>query len=69
LGVGFGNLGFIGCPETKGFIKLFFGKALEDDNDPSSFSILVTGVPAKLFETANISVKNSLLVSRFFSSN
>lgn len=35
---------------------------------PSSFSTLVTGVPAKLLETASISVKKSLLVSRFFSS-
>lgn len=36
--------------------------------DPSSFSILVTGVPAKLLPTVIISVRNSLLVSRFFSS-
>ncbi len=35
---------------------------------PSSFSILVTGVPAKLLETASISAKNSLFDSRFFSS-
>ncbi len=36
---------------------------------PSSFSIFVTGVPAKLLETASISVSSSLLVSKFFSSN
>ena len=35
---------------------------------PSSFSILEIGVPAKLLETASISVKNSRLVSKFFSS-
>src|SRR3989338_5789454 len=35
---------------------------------PSSFSTRVTGVPAKLLEIANISVKNSLLVSKSFSS-
>src|SRR3990167_7328219 len=35
---------------------------------PSSFSILVTGVPAKLLDSASISVKNWRLVSRFFSS-
>ncbi len=36
---------------------------------PSSFSTLVTGVPAKLSLIASISVRNSLLVSKFLSSN
>src|SRR3989338_6473033 len=36
--------------------------------EPSSFSTRVTGVPAKLLEMANISVKKSLLVSKSFSS-
>lgn len=35
---------------------------------PSSFSTLVTGVPEKLSPTASISVRNSLFVSKFFSS-
>ena len=35
---------------------------------PSSFSTFVTGVPAKLLDTASISVRNSRFVSRFFSS-
>jgi len=63
---GVGSVGFSLNPNI--LSKSSSVKPLRTSILPSSFSILVTGVPAKLLPTVIISVRNSRFVSRFFSS-